>query len=102
MKLAELPGLLSELSAGLVVFAERPWTPGSNMILRQLGPDYGIPEDVKSSPFRYFLELSVIEEFIDNLRAIGLTQSEQLDAIIYYAEYDAFPDWVCRRAPQGQ
>jgi hypothetical protein len=97
MKLAELPGRLSQLSTDLVVFAEQPWTPNSEMILRELEPDYSIPEELKSSRFRYFLELSVIDDFIDTLKANGLTEPEQLDAIIYYAEHDAFPEWMDRR-----
>jgi hypothetical protein len=97
MKLAKLPGQVPELSTDLVVFAERPWTPDSEMILRELEPDGAIPSELKDSRFRYCLELSVIDEFTDSLKARGLTAPEQLDAILYYAEYDAFPAWLNRR-----
>jgi hypothetical protein len=96
--LAELPGLLHELPEDLVVFAEEPWIPGANAMLRRLEPDFSVPEDTKKSTFRYFLELSTIREFIDDLRAAGLTEAEQLKVMIHCATYDAFPDWLQERS----
>lgn len=94
----ELPGLLHELPEDLVVFAEEPWIPGANAMLLRLEPDFPVPEDIKKSTFRYFLELSIIREFIDDLRAAGLTEAEQLKVMIHYATYDAFPDWLLERS----
>ena len=96
--LAELPGLLHELPEDLVVFAEEPWIPGANAMLLRLESDFPVPEDIKKSTFRYFLELSIIREFIDDLRAAGLTEAEQLKVMIHYATYDAFPDWLLERS----
>lgn len=49
--LAELPGLLHELPEDLVVFAEEPWIPGANAMLRRLEPDFSVSEDIKKSTF---------------------------------------------------
>lgn len=78
--------------------AEQPWTRASEMVLRASDVDGAIPDDLRDSRFRYFLELSIIDEFILDLRQAGLSESEQLDAIIHYAEYDAFPAWFYSRS----
>ena len=96
--LAELPGLLHELPEDLVVFAEEPWIPAPMRCFSGWSSDFPVPEDIRKSTFRYFLELSIIREFIDDLRAAGLTEAEQLKVMIHYATYDAFPDWLLERS----
>lgn len=80
--MAELPGLLHELPEDLVVFAEEPWIPGQ------------CDASPAGAGFLGFLELSTIREFINDLRAAGLTEAEQLKVMIHYATHDAFPDWL--------
>ena len=77
----------------LCIVARRPWTEHSECSLVQLTDDYGVPAASKSEGYDYFLEVSVIQDEFGDCWA-SLSDSQRIEAVIFYAENDAFPSWL--------
>ena len=74
-----------------VICARMPWSPDSEAIVVPMTEDLGVPDHVVHSGFGYLLDLPVAREVVDSLPD-GLSFEEKLRILIYYAEYDAFPE----------
>ncbi|NWE53348.1 hypothetical protein [Brevundimonas sp. P7753] len=76
--------------SGLTIFAQRPWTAASAVIL--LDDEEADPNHPKLGDFEYLLEASIVGEWVDQLT--GLPPEKAAEAVIFYAENDAFPSWL--------
>lgn len=59
--------------------------------------NFGIPTDVKEAGFSYFLEIFVAREVLEVLEGKPSTSEERVRLLIYYADNDAYPEWVHQR-----
>ncbi|MFO0760080.1 MAG: hypothetical protein U0359_26590 [Byssovorax sp.] len=84
------------MSQDAVLCVRPPWARESEAIVIEPGED-GIPQRVKDEGFVYFLETSVACEVLGVFGDREPTQEEKLRLLIYYAENDAYPDWVYQR-----
>ncbi|WP_457332336.1 hypothetical protein [Rhizobacter sp. P5_C2] len=93
MRLAEIIANLEAADDSLCIVARRPWTPDAEAKLIALTDDYRVPQDVLADRYEYFLEVNVAREevLMDRLR---LSPEQRVAACIYYAEYDAYPEWM--------
>lgn len=88
-----IDGLQSE-DESLCIVAKRPWTPDSEALLVQLTDDYLVPSEAAEQGYEYFLEVSVaLDEVLDGFKT-ELSDDQRFSAVLYYAENDAFPEWL--------
>ncbi|MBC7940530.1 MAG: hypothetical protein H7Z19_12335 [Chitinophagaceae bacterium] len=93
MPLADIIANLETTDDTLCIVARRPWTPDAEAKLIALTDDYRVPDDVLVDRYEYFLEVGVArEEVIGDLR--DLSAGQRVAACIFYAENDAYPEWL--------
>lgn len=96
MKLKEVLDLVNELSEDQVFFARRPWSQESEAEIGLLDADFRVPVNVTGRGFEYFLDVSVALEVLEVLKGRECTAEQRRELLIFYAENDAYPDWVYR------
>jgi len=76
------------------IVAKRPWTATSEAQLVSLTAEHRVPSEVLSEGFEYFLEADIALN--DVLGELGgpLSTAGKIAALVYYAENDAYPDWL--------
>lgn len=89
-----LPGGLDE---GLCIFAAKPWSASSPATVGQLDDDFKPPDDLSAQGLAYFLEVHVANEALEVFGDRRPSADEKQKMLIFYAENDAFPDWVYAR-----
>ena len=94
MNLQEAILKLESFSDDLCIVAKRPWTPNSECELIELTAEYAVPASVKARGFEYFLEIFVANYEVLNRSKIELSPKQKVEAVIFYAENDAFPEWL--------
>lgn len=94
MKLSEAIGRVGVASDELCIVAKRPWDPDSEAELIQLTEDSRVPVDVKGNGYEYFLEVDIIRRELMDAFPKTLTSDQVVSAAIYYAEFDATPQWL--------
>ena len=95
MRLRDIIDNLESVDDSLCIVAKRPWKPDSEALLVQLTDDYRVPGETTEQGYEYFLEVSVaLGEVLDGLNS-ALSSDQRFSAVLYYAENDAFPDWLC-------
>ena len=93
MKLADIVAGLDTSDDSLCIVAKRPWTGDSEAKLVCFTEDFRIPEEVRSAGYEYFLEVSTARDEVLS-RPVPLSDAQKFEAVMYYAENDAFPDWL--------
>jgi len=94
MNLASLVSDLKSVDSTLTIVAKRPWTGGSDAQLVSLTDNGRVPSNVLREGFFYLLEVSIaLDEVLGEL-VNHLSLDQQVAAIIYYAENDAYPGWL--------
>lgn len=99
MTLRDVILALDATSDDLCIVSKRPWTPEADSELTNLTQDHCVPESVKSRGYDYFLEVLIAKEEVLNHTGALLTPDQRVSAVIYYAEFDACPEWlqeICR------
>ena len=92
---------LEALDRRAVICAKKPWTPESEALVALPDDDGGIPADVKAAGFVYFLERHVAEEVLEVFEdSQGVALEKRIALLIFYAENDAYPDWVYEGATE--
>lgn len=82
--LAEIVARLDEFNADNTIYVQRPWSAQSAAVVAAEREDGSPPVDADG--LDYFLEVNLARE------AAGLAPGRELEAIVYYAEHDAFLD----------
>ncbi|AVA34643.1 MULTISPECIES: hypothetical protein [Cupriavidus] len=94
MNLASIIADLESADSTLTIVAKRPWTANSDARLVSLTDEYSIPGNVLQEGFEYFLEVSIALDEVLGEFAGRLSSDQRVAAIVYYAENDAYPDWL--------
>jgi hypothetical protein len=94
MKLREVIAQLDSLPGETYICARRPWAGDCEAVLVPFSEDLRIPEEVKELGFEYFLEVSTANEVLEGFLKVRSTSEQIFDFVLYYAEYDAFPEWA--------
>jgi hypothetical protein len=93
MKLEEILRNPERLGDDDVVYAKRPWTLASEARVLQFSVDEAVTRVLGEDPsFEYFLEGDLLIDLQLQLEASGRSSDEVIEALLYYAENDAFPD----------
>lgn len=88
--------IIASLSADdtRTIVAKRPWTANSEARLVLLTDEYRVPSDVLSEGFEYFLEVDIAVNEVLGDRANRLSPAQRIAAVVFYAENDAYPEWL--------
>jgi hypothetical protein len=93
-----LRGIIDRMASehdSLCIVAKKPWGPESEAQLVQLTQDSRVPRSVLEQGFEYFLEVSVaLDDVLYGLEEV-LTDDQRFNAVLHYAENDAYPEWLC-------
>jgi hypothetical protein len=101
MKLSEIIAKLESLDDEQCIVAKRPWSADAEAELVKLTEDYRVPGASLSAGYEYFLEVSVtLDDVLEGLGA-RLTSQQRVEAVIFYAENDAYPEWLCALRQEG-
>lgn len=82
----------SSLDESHTVYATAPWTKDSECMIEYEPDDGGLPEAVKVRGMKYFLEVFLLNEFVDGWLAnvdVIPSDEELCQRVIYYAQNDA-------------
>jgi hypothetical protein len=93
VKLGEIITTLTSDDSRTIV-ARRPWSEESEARLVALTDEHRVPSDVLHEGFEYFLEVDIALNEVLGERANLLSPSQKIAAVVYYADNDAFPDWM--------
>ena len=77
-----------------VIFAKKPWTLDSEADVRPLDVDLHVPKEIVDIGLTYFLEINIAKEVLEVFEERVPTDEERYAVLIYYAENDAYPDWI--------
>jgi hypothetical protein len=97
MRLMEIVKQLDTLDLDAIICVQRPWSPVAECIITLPAADFGIPAEVKEAGFMYFLEVHVAHDVLRIFGDNAPTEDERIRILIYYAENDAYPEWVYER-----
>ncbi|MBW8371479.1 MAG: hypothetical protein K0M66_10995 [Thiobacillus sp.] len=97
MDLGTIIDQVSSLQDDLCIFAKKPWTPASQAVATTLGADFKTPKEISDQGMDYFLEAHVAKEVLEVFGDHAPTLEEKRQLLIFYAENDAYPDWVYDR-----
>lgn len=89
-----LPGGLDDR---LCIFAAKPWSAASPAVAVSLDDEFKPPKEVLELGLAYFLEVHAANEALEVFGDRPPSEAEKRNLLIFYAENDAFPDWVYAR-----
>jgi hypothetical protein len=92
--LAEIVDSLETLDEKHCIFARKPWSTDTLATVGSLADDFTVPAEMADEGFEYFLEVHVATEVLEVFEARQPTLHERRSLLLYYAENDAYPDWV--------
>ena len=91
--LVEIVDSLEMLDEDHCIFARKPWSTNTLATVGPLTDDFRVPAEV-GEEFEYFLEVYVAIEVLEVFGTRQPNLQERRNLIFYYAENDAYPDWV--------
>lgn len=95
MNLREVVDLIDRETDAMCIVAKRPWGPESNAALVRLTDEYRVPDETLKQGYEYFLEVTVaLDEVLEGVQDV-LSPSQRFEAVLFYAENDAYPSWLC-------
>lgn len=97
MTLGSILDSIEQLNADDVVFAEKPWRLDSRAEIGQLDQGFRVPRSIRAAGLDYFLEVALAKEVLEVFGATPPAARERIDLLMFYAENDAYPEWVYQR-----
>jgi len=97
MNIAEAIEQIGTLDRSITICARRPWSSDAECVLVTLDRGVTVPKATAAAGFEYFLDVHVILEVLSVFGERTPTADEQVRLILFYAENDAYPDWVHER-----
>ena len=91
--LSDLVDRLDTLGNESTIFARKPWSAMSEAVLVATDDEGRIDRAVPAG-FAYFLEVNVSREVLEVFGDRPASLGDRTRLLIYYAEFDSFPDWV--------
>jgi hypothetical protein len=97
MNLIELIDKIDDLGEGQCLFARKPWAAESEAVAEPLAKDFRVSLELSARGLDYFLEVPLIKEVLEVFGDRPASQIEKLNLLVFYAENDAYPDWIYQR-----
>jgi len=97
VKLEEALDKIDSLSEDEVIFAKRPWQFDSETLIGKLDEDSRVPKLIADQNFDYLIDVPVAKEVLGVFGSNPPSQEERRALLLYYAQHDAYPQWVYER-----
>lgn len=97
MKLESALDQVHKLQDDDVIFAKKPWMLDSEAEIGSLDSDLCVPKEITDRGLAYFLDANVAREVLEVFGDREPTLDESRALLLYYAEHDAYPDWVYKK-----
>jgi hypothetical protein len=94
MKLVDVVERLRDLDEDAVLCVKRPWTRDAECRAIVLDEEMKVPQEARAAGYEYFLEVHVAREVLAVLGNRKAATDDKVRLLIFYAENDAYPDWV--------
>jgi hypothetical protein len=94
MTLADIVNELSGVAEDQIICARRPWSTLAEILVVVPDDNLSVPGEVESAGFEYFLEVFVARDVLQVFGDKPVTLDDKIRLLVYYAENDAYPDWV--------
>jgi hypothetical protein len=94
MTVEEAVSRVLEMSERSALVAKAPFTWGSEAMIVELTPDYGVPQPVIDAGFDYLLEREDLVGLLKYLRKKKVSSKTKAEFIIHYALTDCTPAWI--------
>lgn len=94
MQLGEVARDLSVWSENAIICARKPWSGASECVVVEPEEDGRVPSEIQRQGLVYFLEVAVAQEALEVFGSRSPSSEEKLRLLLFYAENDAYPDWV--------
>ncbi|KYF72643.1 hypothetical protein WMF38_30015 [Sorangium sp. So ce118] len=89
-KLLDLITNIDQLDREDVICAKPEWHPDSEARVFRLTEDCRVPDEATSLGYKYFLEVDIIRQVLEEFRSRpDASINEKCERIIHYATYDA-------------
>ncbi|HRI68308.1 MAG TPA: hypothetical protein PK156_28960 [Polyangium sp.] len=90
MTILELIERIGELDDEDVIFAKPEWNEHSEARIFRLTSDYRVPPEAIAFGFKYFLEVAVVKQVLDEFQnRPNVSMLAKCRRVIYYATFDA-------------
>ena len=94
MDLQEVVLNLGSFDDDAIICVKRPWSEVAPARVVNAGEDPAVPAEHLDAGFAYFLEVHLAKEVLELIANRSSTVLERIRLLVYYAENDAYPDWV--------
>jgi hypothetical protein len=86
----ELIEHIDELNDEDVIFAKPDWNENTEARIFRLTPDYRAPPEASALGFKYFLEVDVVRQVLEEFRnKLDVSPRAKCHRVIHYAIFDA-------------
>jgi hypothetical protein len=86
---------LSWIEDDPTIYASEPWDRNAKALLVSTDGEGCAAEPIPPG-FVYFLETSICKEILEGIARHKLSSERRFEVILYYAQNDAFPEWLNR------
>lgn len=93
MNLKNILNNIDSIDEDTTIFAKKPWAENSDVFLKKNHGTY-LDNELKAKGYEYFLEVFVIKEALEVFGNRKISPDEKFKFIVFYAENDAYPEWV--------
>lgn len=93
MRLIDVVNSISHLQPDACICAKLPWTEHAECVVVEFENDR-MPSSVEDEGYRYFLEIYLAQELLEVLKNKIKSVHDAVRLLIFYAQNDAYPDWV--------
>lgn len=88
-KLIDILAQIDDFDPEDVIFVKPEWSREAEAKVFRLTEDYRIPNEATSLGYKYFLEVDVVRQVLDEFKDRDCTLDERCTRVIQYATYDA-------------
>jgi hypothetical protein len=94
MTLFDVVRNLDTYDEDFVICARKPWSADAESVVVPFDEGFGVPAEVVARGFAYFLGVDDARETLEVFGTKPVSHDERFRCLLFYAENDAFPDWV--------
>ena len=92
--LREVVARLGSLGREQMICCRKPWSENAECVVVAPNADLTVPEAVRAAGYGYFLDVPTALEVLEVFGDREPTLVERVRLLLYYAENDAYPEWV--------